>query len=58
MASDERLREQLLDIDNDEDTDVSRFEADFIESICFIYKGPLSAKQRATAQNIIDRYRK
>ena len=53
--SDERLREQLLEIDELEE-DVTTFEGCFIDSVCFKWKGPLSPKQRAVAKEMIERY--
>lgn len=53
--NDEKLREQLLEIDELEE-DVTTFEGCFIDSVCFKYKGPLSEKQRAVAIEMIERY--
>jgi hypothetical protein len=52
---DEKLREQLLEIDELEE-DVTTFEGCFIDSVCFKYKGPLSEKQRTVAKEMIERY--
>lgn len=53
---DDDIRESLLKIDHDDDANVSQFEADFIETICFKYSGALSEKQRECAERIIDKY--
>lgn len=54
--TDEKIREELLEIDKS-DSDVSTWEADFIESVCFKNKDrPLTAKQVEAAENIIERY--
>jgi late competence protein required for DNA uptake (superfamily II DNA/RNA helicase) len=56
MPSDDYLRQELQRIDDDEDLQVSRWEADFLESILFKWRGPLSSKQRKSAQEMIERY--
>lgn len=53
--SDDEIRKLLKELD-EEDIDVTRFEADFIESVCFKRKGSLSEKQRDVARNILDKY--
>jgi len=55
--SDSEIRDRLVDLDNS-DCSVSSFEAGFIESVVFKYKGPLSAKQRAVALQILEKYGK
>lgn len=55
---DNELREELRDIDESEDVDVSEWEAEFIESVVYNYQGPLSDKQREKAEEIIERYTK
>jgi hypothetical protein len=54
-VSDEMLREQLQAVDDGEE-EVTAWEAAFINNLVYEYGGPLSDKQRETAQNIIDRY--
>ena len=55
-SSDDKLREQLREIDENEDLEVTSFEASFLESVLFKYSGPLSEKQRAVARDMIERY--
>jgi len=55
--NDREIRERLVDLD-DSDSNVSSFEAGFIESVVFKYKGPLSEKQRALALQILEKYGK
>jgi len=55
--SDSDIRARLVDLD-DSDSNVSSFEAGFIESVVFKYKGPLSEKQRALALQILEKYGK
>ena len=50
------LRERLIEVDNDEDLNISQWEAEFIESVCFQYDGKLSDKQRTMAKRIAERY--
>lgn len=54
--SDEEIREGLKEIDENEDIDVDSWEAEFIENVVYKYQGPLSEKQRAKAEEIIERY--
>jgi len=54
--SDAEIRERLQDIDEDDDIDVSSWEAGFIESVVYRYKGPLSDAQREKARQIIEKY--
>ena len=52
--TDEEIRSELKSIDAG-DHDVSTWTANFIESIVYEYKGPLSDKQRAKAMEIIQK---
>lgn len=54
--SDQELRAALKRIDEDEAVDVTKWEANFIESVVYTYAGPLSPKQRDVAEKIIDKY--
>lgn len=54
--NDTEIREQLKAIDEDDDVDVTSWEADFIDSIVYQYKGWLTAPQRTTAIKIIEKY--
>ncbi len=54
--TDAELREELKFIDTNEDVTVDSFEASFIENVVYQYDGPLSEKQRKTAEKIIDKY--
>lgn len=54
--NDQEIRRRLKLIDEDDAVDVTRWEADFIESVVYRYSGPLSDKQRAVAEKIIDKY--
>lgn len=53
--TDREIRDRLIEVDNLDD-DVTPWEAEFIESICYDYPGPLSRRQRETAERIIDKY--
>lgn len=54
--TDEELREELRLLDTNEDVTVDSWEADFIESVVYKYKGPLSESQRKKAEQIIEKY--
>jgi len=54
--NDEEIRRRLKLIDDDDAVDVTRWEADFIESVVYKYNGPLSDQQRAAAEKIIEKY--
>jgi hypothetical protein len=54
--TDTEIREELRLIDVNEDVTVDSWEADFIESIVYKYKGLLSEKQRRKAMKIIWKY--
>ncbi len=54
--SDEEIRDELIDIDRDEDVEVTSWEANFFESILYKYDGPLSPRQREAALRIMERY--
>lgn len=54
--NDEQIRNTLRDIDENEDIDVSSWEAEFIEGIVYDYEGPLSEAQRIKAKQIIEKY--
>ena len=54
--TDEELREQLTEIDNDDDIDVTAWEANFIDQVVYKQKTPLSSKQREIARRIIEEY--
>lgn len=51
----QELRERLTEIDKS-DVEVSDWEADFLENVLYEYKGPLSPKQRAVAERMIEKY--
>lgn len=50
------IREKLREIDKSEDIDVTAFESEFLDSVLYKYTGPLSKKQRAVADQMIERY--
>ena len=55
--SDELIRTDLKIIDNDDDIDVTRWEANFIDNVCYQYADrDLTEKQRQTADRIIRKY--
>lgn len=54
--NDAELRARLRALDLDEETDVTGWEADFIESVVYKYEGPLSEKQREAAAKILETY--
>lgn len=54
--NDEELREELRDIDENEDIDVTPWEAEFIENVVYVFPGDLSEKQRDIAERIIQDY--
>ncbi len=54
--SDQQLRDLLREIDESDDVDVSAWEAGFIDSVVYKYNGPLSDKQRDSAESIIEKY--
>lgn len=54
--NDQEIRRRLKLIDDDDAVDVTRWEADFIESVVYKYNGPLSDKQRDAAEKIIEKY--
>ncbi len=55
--NDEELREALQDIDEHEDTDVTPWEAEFIENVVYVFPtSQLSEKQRDIAERIIQDY--
>lgn len=54
--TDGELREELRELDTNPDVTVDSFEADFIENVVYQYAGPLSEKQRKTAERIIEKY--
>lgn len=53
---DEAIRNSLRDIDEDEDINVSSWEAGFLDSVLYKYEGPLSEAQRKIANQIIEKY--
>lgn len=53
---DEEIRAKLREIDEDDDIDVSAWEAEFLESILHKHRGTLSEKQRLSARKIIEKY--
>ena len=53
---DQRVRELLLDLDEDDEYEVSSWEADFLENILYNYDGPLSDNQHRVAINILEKY--
>jgi len=54
--TDQEIREALEDIDCDENVTVTSWEAEFIDSVVYKYKGPLSGPQRKSAEQIIEKY--
>ena len=54
--SDESIREQLREIDSNEEIECTSWEADFLDHVLFKYDGPLSTKQKDVAQRIIQKY--
>ncbi len=55
--TDSELRDALREIDDDDNQDVTTFEADFINSVCFKNASRhLSDKQREVARQIIEKY--
>lgn len=52
---DKRLRERLLALDADWDTDVTSAEAQLIETI-FRQESPLTKDQRAAIKRLLERY--
>lgn len=54
--TDAELIEQLTEIDNDDDIDVTKWEADFIDTVVYKQKTPLTEKQRQIAERIIEEY--
>lgn len=54
--TDDELKEQLTEIDNDDDIDVTPWEADFIDNVLFKQTFPLTARQREIIEQIIERY--
>lgn len=53
---DEELRHELKKVDEDSSIDVTRWEADFLESVLHQQVGALSEKQRDAAKKIIRKY--
>lgn len=51
---DEDLREALRELDQEEDAEVTSWEAGFIESVAYKYKGPLSPAQRQAAIDLLE----
>jgi len=54
--SDEEIRDALARIDEDEATEVSQWEAEFLDSILYKYTGRLSVNQREAAIRIIKKH--
>lgn len=54
--TDEEIREELRFLDTNADVTVDSWEAGFIESVVYKYKGPLSESQRKKAEQIIEKY--
>lgn len=53
---DKEIRKELRKIDDDDATDVTKFEAEFIDSVVYQYTGPLTPKQQNVAIRIIEKY--
>lgn len=53
---DSDIRELLQELDNDDDVNVSPWEAEFIENLVYDYGGLLSMKQRESALKILEKY--
>jgi len=54
--SDQEIREALKRIDEDDSIDVTSWEAGFIETVVYKFRGALSPKQRDAAEKIIEKY--
>lgn len=56
MKTDIDIRELLLAIDESDDICVTHWEADFIESAAYKWKGKWTPNQRRSAMQIIKKY--
>lgn len=54
--SDDRIRELLEELDHDDDTDVTSWEAHFLESVVYEWDGALTDAQRRCAMRMLDKY--
>lgn len=55
--TDKEIRDVLLAIDVSEEVDVTTWEAEFLDSAVYNWKGEWSVKQRAIAAKIAEKYR-
>lgn len=53
--TDDEIRSRLKDLD-EADVRVTTWEANFIESVLYKFKGRLSDRQRATAATMFEKY--
>jgi hypothetical protein len=53
--NDDDLRALLEELD-ESDEDVTSWEAEFIENVCYNYRGPLSERQREVAEGMLEKY--
>lgn len=53
--TDNDIRLLLSDLDESEEN-VTKWEAQFLESVLYSFTGPLSPAQRAAAEKIIEKY--
>lgn len=56
MLHDDDIKMLLMELDEDEDTDVTDWEANFLENVVYNHIGPLTAKQREAALNMLEKY--
>jgi len=54
--TDEELKERLQRIDENDEIEVSDWEAKFIENVVFEWDGKLTGKQRVAAKAIVKKY--
>jgi hypothetical protein len=57
QMTDDEIRAELKAIDESEDVDVTKFEASFIETAVYKWKGPYSERQRQCGLQIIGKYK-
>lgn len=56
--TDEEIRERLMEVDQDDDIEVTSWEADFLQNILGEWEGHLTPRQRESAEKILDKYGK
>jgi len=54
--SDQELKDELADVDKNEEVKLSRWEQDFVENICHDTLSPLTEKQRNKIIEIIEEH--